>query len=199
MTVNSSITQKNLTKKLICRLETDLAKVFKSNQQINVIAAPKAKLIRYDISFIQYEQFSLNDNFRQYVKTSMITKKVFQMGIQPKHPSPRASYKNLKSCLLCGTVRVALLLRSLNMQTILNIKSCRPKVNILLVQTKESISIYEAVEATLASFRNPGFKIELKNVLMNEEDENKGVEIRLTMKYKTYSISKKMGHCRLNS
>ena len=102
------------------------------------------------------------------------------------------------------------MLRSLNIPTIFYIKSCQPKANILLVQTNESISIYEAVEATLASFRNPGLKIELKNVLAKKMR----IRVRrylqveclysltyrgLAMKYKTYNISKKKGHCRLNN
>ena len=39
-------------------------------------------MIWHDTPFIEYEQLRLNSNFRQYLETSVIPKKIFRMGTQ---------------------------------------------------------------------------------------------------------------------
>ena len=54
----------------------------------NVLAAnsglpsPDAKLIFTKAPFIQYKQLLLDKNFRQYLKTIMVSKKILRMGAQ---------------------------------------------------------------------------------------------------------------------
>ena len=43
------------------------------------IATPDAKIFFHDAPYIQYEQFRLNDNFRQYLETIMTSKKVLRI------------------------------------------------------------------------------------------------------------------------
>ena len=63
--------------KIISTLEIDIAKLFESNQQVANIGVPDAQIIWHDAFFIHYEQFRMNRNFRQYLKTSIMTKKMF--------------------------------------------------------------------------------------------------------------------------
>ena len=65
--------------KIICTLETDLAKLFESNVSV---AAPDAKIRQHDAPFIQFEQIRLLDNLRQYLETSLHSKKVCRMGVK---------------------------------------------------------------------------------------------------------------------
>lgn len=69
-------------KKIICTREADLSKLFESNKQVAAVTAPDAQMIWHDTPVIQYEQFLLNDNFRQFLETSILWKKVFCMEIQ---------------------------------------------------------------------------------------------------------------------
>ena len=46
------------------------------------ITAPDAKVIFTKALFIQYEQILLDKNFRQYLKTIMVSKKNLRMGVQ---------------------------------------------------------------------------------------------------------------------
>ena len=46
------------------------------------IANPNAKTIWHDAPLTEYEQIRLNENFMQYLETSLKSKKVFRMGIQ---------------------------------------------------------------------------------------------------------------------
>ena len=46
------------------------------------IIAPDAKVIFRKALFIQYEQILLDKNFRQYLKTIMVSKKNLRMGVQ---------------------------------------------------------------------------------------------------------------------
>ena len=57
-------------------------KLFESKKQLTAITAPDAHIIWHHTPFMQYEQFSLNDNFRQYLKRNILSKKVFHMEIQ---------------------------------------------------------------------------------------------------------------------
>lgn len=65
-----------------CFLEADIAKLFKQNRQLAAIAAPDAKIIFHEAPFVQYEQFRVNNNFRQYLETIMISKKVLQLPVK---------------------------------------------------------------------------------------------------------------------
>ena len=68
--------------KFICTFEADLSKLFESNKLVTAIADPDAKIIWHNAPFIHYEQLKLNDNFRQYLETSIISRNIFRMGIQ---------------------------------------------------------------------------------------------------------------------
>ena len=46
------------------------------------IPARNAKIIFTKAPFIQYEQILLNKNFRQYLETIMVFKKILRMGAQ---------------------------------------------------------------------------------------------------------------------
>ena len=58
-----------------CHLETDMKKLFESKTQVTAVAAPDAQIIFTKAPFIQYEQFLLDKNFRQYLETIMVSKK----------------------------------------------------------------------------------------------------------------------------
>ena len=66
-----------LDTKLICTLETDLSKLFRSSVTVANVAATNSKIIWHDAPFMQYEKHGLNDNFGQYLETSLLPKKVF--------------------------------------------------------------------------------------------------------------------------
>ena len=67
-----------LKMKILCTSETDMKNQFQSNRQMAAIAAPDAKATFNEASFVQYEQIQINDNFRQYVKVIVISKKPFK-------------------------------------------------------------------------------------------------------------------------
>ena len=67
-----------LKMKILCTFETDMKNLFQSNRQMAAIAAPDAKATFNEASFVQYEQIQINDNFRQYVKVIVISKKPFK-------------------------------------------------------------------------------------------------------------------------
>ena len=48
------------------------------------IAAPYAQIIFTRLPFIQYEQFLLDKNFRQYLETILVSKKILRMGMQKR-------------------------------------------------------------------------------------------------------------------
>ena len=60
----------------------DMKRLFESKKKVNAIGAPNTKLIFTKAPFIQYEQILLDKNFRQYIETIMISKKILRMGIQ---------------------------------------------------------------------------------------------------------------------
>ena len=69
------------------RLETETEKLFESKKLVAAgaaIAAPDVKIILTKAPFVQYEQILLNKNFRQYLETIMVSKKVLRMGAQKK-------------------------------------------------------------------------------------------------------------------
>ena len=46
------------------------------------VGAPDAKIIFAKAPLLQYEQFLLDKNFRQYLETIMVSKKILRMGVQ---------------------------------------------------------------------------------------------------------------------
>ena len=66
-------------------LETTMARLFESKKFISSTASipkPDAKIIFTEAPFVQYEQFLLDKNFRQYLETIMVSKKILRMGAQ---------------------------------------------------------------------------------------------------------------------
>ena len=63
--------------KIFCTLETDMSNLFETNAKSAAISQPDAKIIWNDAPFIQFEQNRLNDNFRQYLELSLISKTFF--------------------------------------------------------------------------------------------------------------------------
>ena len=62
-----------------------MKKCLESRELLNSTAAipsPDAKIIFAKAPFIQYEQLLLDKNFRQYLKTIMVYKKILRMGAQ---------------------------------------------------------------------------------------------------------------------
>lgn len=68
--------------KIICTLETDLTKLLESKVEVVNAAATDARIVWHNVQFIQYEQFRLNYIFRQYLGTSSLSKKFFQMVVK---------------------------------------------------------------------------------------------------------------------
>ena len=65
-----------------CRLETNMKKLFESKKKEIVIGAPDAEILFIKAPFLQYQQCLLDKNFRQYLKTIMVSKKILRMGVQ---------------------------------------------------------------------------------------------------------------------
>ena len=62
-----------------------MKKLFESRKvQVSgtAIVAPYAKIIFTKVPFIQYEQILLDKNFRQYLETTVLSKKILKMGTQ---------------------------------------------------------------------------------------------------------------------
>ena len=59
-----------------------MKKLFESKKRVATIGATDAKIIFTKAPFIQYEQFLLDKNFRQYLETIMVSKKILRMGVQ---------------------------------------------------------------------------------------------------------------------
>ena len=59
-----------------------MKKLFESNTKVNAIGALDAKIIFTKAPFLQYEQFLLDINFRQYLKIIMVSKKMLRIGVQ---------------------------------------------------------------------------------------------------------------------
>ena len=53
-----------------------------SKKSVTSIGAPDAKIVFTRVLFIQYEQFLLDKNFRHYIETIMISKKILRMCVQ---------------------------------------------------------------------------------------------------------------------
>ena len=59
-----------------------MKKLFESKKKVTAIDAPEAKIIFTKAPFLQYEQFLPDKNFRQYLETIMVSKKILRMGVQ---------------------------------------------------------------------------------------------------------------------
>ena len=60
----------------------DMKKLFESNIKVIATGASDAKIIFTEVPYIQYEQFKLKNNFKQYVKTILSFRKILNMEIQ---------------------------------------------------------------------------------------------------------------------
>ena len=67
-------------------METDMKNLFESKKVYasgaTTLSSPDAKIIFMKAPFIQYEQILLDKNFRQYLETIMVSKKILRMGVQ---------------------------------------------------------------------------------------------------------------------
>ena len=63
-------------------LETELFDSRKVLAAGTAIPSPDAKIIFTKVPFVQYGQFLLDKNFRQYLESIMVSKKVLMMGAQ---------------------------------------------------------------------------------------------------------------------
>ena len=71
----------NIDYRIKLHLETEMKKLFESRKvQPSGIAISDAKIIFTKAPFIQYEQILLDKNFRQYLETIMVSKKILRMG-----------------------------------------------------------------------------------------------------------------------
>ena len=61
--------------KIRCHLETEMKNLFESKKNVTTIGSPGTKIIFTRAPFVQYKQFLLDKNFRQYIETIMISKK----------------------------------------------------------------------------------------------------------------------------
>ena len=68
--------------KIKCHLESNMKKIVDSKKKVTAIGAPDAKIIFTKAPFLQYEQFLLDKNFRQYLGKIMVYKKILRMGVQ---------------------------------------------------------------------------------------------------------------------
>ena len=66
-------------------LESDMKKLFESKKVLatgSSIPSPDVQIIFTKTPYIQYEQILLDKNFRQYLETIMVSKKILRMGTQ---------------------------------------------------------------------------------------------------------------------
>ena len=59
-----------------------MKRLFESRKRVTAMGAPDARIIFTKAPFIQYQQFLLEKNFRQYIETIMVSKKILHMGFQ---------------------------------------------------------------------------------------------------------------------
>ena len=70
-----------------CHLKTDVKKLFELKKNVTAVPTPDAQIIFTKAPFIQFDQFLLDKNFRQYLETIMVFKKILRMSVQktPTH------------------------------------------------------------------------------------------------------------------
>ena len=77
-------------------LETNMEKLFESRKVLaegTAVPDPDAKIIFTKAPFIQYKQILLDKNFRQYLETIMVSKKILRMGAQKTPPQKNLGNK----------------------------------------------------------------------------------------------------------
>ena len=58
-------------------------KLFKYTKKVETIPdAPDAQILWHNTPYIQYEQIRLDDKFRMYYETALLSSKVFQVDVQ---------------------------------------------------------------------------------------------------------------------
>ena len=80
-----------------CHLETEMKRLFESRKVLAgkaTITSPGTKIIFTKAPFIQYEQLLIDKNFRWYLETIMVFKKMLRMGAQ-KTPVQKAHEINV--------------------------------------------------------------------------------------------------------
>ena len=68
-----------------CHLQTEMKKLFESRKSYNptdTTPTPDAEIIFTKAPFIQYEQILLDKNFRQYLETIMVSKRILHTSVQ---------------------------------------------------------------------------------------------------------------------
>ena len=68
-----------------CHLETEMKTLFESRKVYasgSALPNPDGKIIFTKAPIVQYEQILLNKNFRQYLETIIVSKKLLRMGTQ---------------------------------------------------------------------------------------------------------------------
>ena len=68
-----------------CQLQTDMKRLFESKKVLatgSAVPSPDAKIIFTKATFIQYEQILQDKNFRQYLETIIVSKKILRIGEQ---------------------------------------------------------------------------------------------------------------------
>ena len=68
--------------KITCLLETNIKNLSELKKKSAVAGTPDAKIIFANAPHIQYKQFKLNNNCRQYIKTIVSSSKVLRMRIE---------------------------------------------------------------------------------------------------------------------
>ena len=64
-------------------LKKDMNKLFKYTKKIKTIPdAPNAQILWDDIPYFRYQQIRLDNKFRMYYETVLLSKKVFQVDVQ---------------------------------------------------------------------------------------------------------------------
>ena len=73
-----------LDMKIICTLETKMSRRFESNKNVCALPCtePDAQIIYHATHYILYQQIRLNDLYKQYLETALLSKKVFRTGLQ---------------------------------------------------------------------------------------------------------------------
>ena len=70
-------------------------KAFESNATATTLGNRDSEIISYEAPSVQYEQIRLNDNFKQYFETSLISQNFFKKKFKKKHHT-----KSLTNCIL---------------------------------------------------------------------------------------------------
>ena len=66
------------------RYETKMSRLFESNKHVSelLIAELNAKFMYHAASYIQHNQITLNDLYKQYLEVALLSEKLFKTGLQ---------------------------------------------------------------------------------------------------------------------